>query len=126
MAKNLLGLLKAKVQESPPVDIFDSLTAADKEANKLLVEIALMISNRRKDLGFSQSELATLLDISQPMISQYESGDCNFTIETLAQVCEALKMKVSLTFQDIDGNPLTQFKDTDGSSIDCREISEAA
>lgn len=124
--KDLISALRKKAQESKPVDLFDLLTPADKDANRLIVEIALMIKSRRKDLGYSQDDLADILGISQPMVSQYESGNGNFTVETIAEICAALGMKMNVSFEDLNGVPLTQYTDKSGSIFDYKKISEAA
>ena len=82
------------------VDIFPELSNAQKETNRLVVQIANQIYNRRKELGKTQIQLADSLNIKQPMVCQWESGDCNFTISTLAEIFDALGLKINITFSN--------------------------
>lgn len=79
-------------------ELFPELTNAQKETNRLLVLIANAICARRKELKQTQSQLAQLLSVSQPMVCQWENGEYNFTIETLATVFDKLSLKVDISF----------------------------
>ena len=92
--------LKEVVSKKDSYDMFDLLTDADKEEGRLIAEISTMILKRRKELGMSQAQLAQKLEVSQPMISQWESGEYNYSISTIVKVFDALDLKVSLEFMD--------------------------
>lgn len=95
--------LRSKLnQVSRPTDLFPELSNAQKETNRLLVLIANAIHARRKELNQTQSQLANLLSVSQPMVCQWERGEYNFTIETLATVFDKLKLKVDISFVPVE------------------------
>lgn len=88
-------------------DLFPELSSAEKLANKLLAKIALQIYDRRKQLKLTQKDLAEKLCVSQPMVSQWEGGECNFSVENLANVFDSLGLSVDFVFE-----PVTQiYKD---------------
>lgn len=92
--------LKEVVSKEEKYDLFDLLTDADKEENRLIAEISSMIIKRRKELNMSQSQLAQLLEVKQPMISQWESGEYNYSISTIAKIFDALNLKIAIEFID--------------------------
>lgn len=98
---NLAEKLKAKASLAS-VDLFPNLSEAERHENKIQVAIALKISSRRKSLGYSQKDLAKKLGISQAMISQFESGDYNFTIGSLCRIMDALGLSVSFSFNETE------------------------
>lgn len=79
-------------------DLFPELSSAEKMANKLLAKVAQQIYDRRKQLHMTQKDLAEQLRVSQPMISQWESGECNFSVENLASVFDSLGVSVDFVF----------------------------
>lgn len=83
-------------------DLFPELSSAEKTANKLLAKVAQQIYDRRKHLHMTQKDLSEQLNVSQPMISQWESGECNFSIETLANVFDSLGLTVDFVFTPIE------------------------
>ena len=88
--------LKEKLNRiTQPYDLFADLSDAQKEANHLLVWIARTVYLRRKDLSWTQKQLADAMQVSQSMVCQWESGDYNFTVESLAQVFDTLGLKLS-------------------------------
>lgn len=79
-------------------ELFPELTNSQKEANRLLVLIANAICARRKEMKQTQTQLAQLLSVSQPMVCQWENGEYNFTIETLTNIFDKLKMEINISF----------------------------
>ena len=69
--------------------------------NKDLALISASIESKRINLGLSQKEFANLLGVSQGMVSRYESGEYNFSIETLNELCS----KIGLIFDPIVYDP---------------------
>jgi transcriptional regulator with XRE-family HTH domain len=55
--------------------------------------MGLYIADRRRHLGMTQSELATVTGRKQPDISVMERGTAQSTVETLVNVAEALGLK---------------------------------
>lgn len=54
------------------------------------------IQERRNELGFSQTEIAEKLGISQGQYARLESGKSEITVEKLISLCELLKMEVNI------------------------------
>ena len=50
----------------------------------------VVIKEKRKELGISQSELARRLGISQAYMNQIEQGTRNPTLPKLVKICELL------------------------------------
>ena len=44
----------------------------------------------RVDRSMNQKEFAAFMGVSQAMVSKWESGECNFTVETVSKICEKL------------------------------------
>ena len=63
------------------------------EEEKELLKLAMKISGKRKELGFSQKDLAKKAHITQQQLSKVENGfNCNLL--TFLKVCKALKISV--------------------------------
>jgi ribosome-binding protein aMBF1 (putative translation factor) len=75
--------------------LIDALSADEQEKAKLLGDIAASIQDRRRELGYTQKDLANKLGVSQVMISRWENGDENFTVSTLARISAALNMPLN-------------------------------
>ena len=96
-----MGIGKKLEQLSVKEDLFPELSSVEKATNKLLAKIASKIYRRRKQLGMTQKQLSDRLNVSQPMVSQWESGECNFTIESLVEILDTLNMNVDLVFTPV-------------------------
>ena len=67
--------------------------------NSKLTDIGLRIRQARKDKHLSQAELADLMNISTPYISELETGKANFSVETLIKLTEALQISADWLIQ---------------------------
>ena len=69
----------------------------------LHIELSQIIREARKQLNLSQKELAEKMGVKQSMVSRWESGECNYTIDTLVEIANALKLSVQcpLTFDEV-------------------------
>ena len=56
--------------------------------------IATVVIQRRVELNLSQTGLAKIAGVSQPVIARVESGDHSPTIETLIKLSTALNMEI--------------------------------
>ena len=66
------------------------------------MNISEKIRRARKEAGFTQSELAEKLGVSQAMISAYEKGLRNPKLETLQKIANVLKVNIfSLMDHDV-------------------------
>ncbi len=73
-------------------------------SRKALDEFSLQLVNYRIDHKLNQTELAHELGITQPMISQYESGTNNITVKRLCEICERIGVRVRLHYEDADNH----------------------
>ncbi len=73
-----------------------------------LLNIGLKIREQRKMLGFSQAELAEMVDITGKQIHRIECGKCSPAAITILKIIKVLKMDIRVL--DIDNlnnfNPL--------------------
>ena len=74
---------------------------------KALDDFSLQLVNYRNQKGLNQTGLARELNISQPMVSQYESGTNNITVKRLCEICEMIGVRVQISFEAAD-SPITQ------------------
>ena len=68
----------------------DYLTQEERNTAKYIAQIAVIIQKQRKEKGYTQQELANMLDVSLDVVSSWENGEENFTIETLVKISTAL------------------------------------
>lgn len=61
------------------------------------------IRNARKSAGMTQSQLAAIIGVHQKDISRWENGERTPNIESLADLCKALKVSAD-TLLDIKKN----------------------
>lgn len=66
---------------------------------KALAHISATIFKKRLELGMNQKEFAAYMNVSQGMVSKWESADYNFTISTIADICEKLGLSMDVTFE---------------------------
>lgn len=69
-------------------------------STKALDEFSLQLVNYRMEHQLNQTDLARELGITQPMISQYESGTNNITVKKLCEICEKIGVRVRLNYED--------------------------
>src|SRR3989344_687556 len=62
------------------------------------LEIAYQILQLRKQTGMSQTELARKLGTTQSNIARIETGQQNFTTDTLQKIAEAFDREVKIQF----------------------------
>ena len=60
----------------------------------LHIEISRTIRNARKQKGLSQKGLAEKMGVKQSLVSRWESSECNYTIDTLVEIADALGLSV--------------------------------
>lgn len=81
-------------------DLFSDLTAEEKSYENIMAKIAITIHNSRKKRNMNQVQFAQLMGISQTMVSKWESGDYNFTIENVIQIFEKLDLKFDIIAEE--------------------------
>ena len=80
------------------MDLVEALTkdmsVVDMAQTALHIEISRTIRNARKQKGLSQKGLAEKMGVKQSLVSRWESSECNYTIDTLVEVADALGLSV--------------------------------
>lgn len=74
------------------VDAFADISEADILSAKLKHQVARFLYLYRTQHGWQQKHLAEKLDITQGMVSKWESSNCNFSIESLAALLSKLNV----------------------------------
>lgn len=67
---------------------------------KELALISSKIQMKRLELGLNQKQFAKMMGVSQGMISKWESGEYNFTISNLIDICSKLDLRFQPTIFD--------------------------
>lgn len=62
-------------------------------------EIAYRVNHLRREKKMSQAELAKKVGTSQSNIARLESGNQNFTMQTLSRIAKALKVELKVALQ---------------------------
>lgn len=79
-------------------DLIDALTqnmtTVDIAQTALHIELSQKIREARKKLGMSQKDLAEKMGVKQSLVSRWESSECNYTIDTLVEIADALGLSV--------------------------------
>lgn len=94
--------------------LFDGvLNEEEIYVSDLLSDISNTIIKYRLELGMNQKEFASLLGVSQAMVSKWESEQYNFTIETLAKICRKLNLELNVRISNqekllVDQNKYSQ------------------
>ncbi len=81
-----------------------NMTVTEMAQTALHIQISRMIRDARRKLRMSQKDLADKMGVKQSLISRWESGDCNYTIDTLVEIANALNLSVQcpLTYDEVD------------------------
>ena len=80
------------------MDLVEALTkdmsVVDMAQTALHIEISRTIRNARKQKGLSQKGPAEKMGVKQSLVSRWESSECNYTIDTLVEIADALGLSV--------------------------------
>ena len=71
-------------------------------STKILGEFSIQLVNYRIENNLNQKQLAKELDITQPMVSQYEAGTNNISINRLCEICEKIGIRVKVDYEKAD------------------------
>ncbi len=80
--------------------IFKELSELEIATAKIKGIIAGTIANKRLELGMSQKQFADFMEVTQGMVSRWESCDYNFTIESAITIFDKLGIKFSVNIDD--------------------------
>lgn len=87
-------------------DLIDALTknmtVADMAKTALHIQIRHMIHDTRLAKGWTQKDLAEKMGVKQSLVSRWESGECNYTIDTLIDIADALGLSVQCPLKPDD------------------------
>jgi len=87
--KPISGLLNSLLS---PLEDYEIL------ASNMRYDVCMMIHEYRIKKKMNQSEFAKYMGVSQSMVSKWESGECNFSLELLAKICSKVGCEPKLTF----------------------------
>ena len=73
---------------------------AEYTSTRALDEFSAQLVDYRIRHNLNQTELAKTLEISQPMVSQYEAGTNNITVKRLCEICEKIGVRVQINYED--------------------------
>lgn len=89
--------------------LFSSLSPERKHFLKVMVLVSATIRNTRKGMSMSQKEFAQHMNVTQAMVSKWESGQYNFSMETIIRIYDRLNLP--LNFEPIDvRNPMQKYR----------------
>lgn len=85
----------------------DGLTPKEIHETKKLALISAKIQLKRSALGMTQKEFARYMGVTQGMISKWESGEYNFTLLSLDNICNKLNLCFFPVIRDKDDPAIT-------------------
>ncbi len=106
-------------------ELSENISSSELIASRLMVSISTALTKYRIVNKMDQKKFAELLDVSQPMISKYESGDYNFTIKSLSDIADKTNMELNISMDSDDiadrftvSDATAHFAKEDGVSVD--------
>ncbi len=75
------------------------LSVAALNSVKLLSKVSAKITVSRIRRNMTQKEFAEFMDVTQGMVSKWESGSYNFTIKQLCEICAKLDITPNIEFE---------------------------
>lgn len=85
------SFLKALSQYYSPADLMSAAIKSD---------LANAITVYRMEHNLSQSQLAKIVEKTQSTVAKWETGDQNFTIDTLCEIAVRLKLDLAVKLQE--------------------------
>lgn len=77
----------------------EQLSPSDLIAAEQLAKVSTAIAKKRIEMNMNQIDFAKFMDVSQGMISKWESEEYNFTVETLAKISEKLDLELDISLR---------------------------
>lgn len=62
--------------------------------------VSATIAEKRLNLGMNQTEFATHMGVSQGLVSRWENGEENFTLENLSKIAQKLSLEMQNPFKE--------------------------
>lgn len=97
--------MNKKILKAPDLEDFLKEELVDKQSRRMFTEfteqlkIAEKVSHLRRIKKMSQATLAKKVGTTQSNIARLESGNENFTIQTLSRVARALDVELKVTLK---------------------------
>ena len=88
--------IKELIKAAKPVDMFSDIPSDEKKEINLKGKIAAAIINKRYKLNMSQTEFANKMNVSQTMVSKWESGDYNFSCDIIEKLLPKIGLNLSI------------------------------
>ena len=79
----------------------ETLTPADVLSAKLMAQFSNAITSERLNLNMSQKDFAKHINATQSLISRWECGDYNFSINKIAEIAAKLDLNVDFKINAI-------------------------
>ena len=101
----------------------ETLTPADILSAKLISQFSNAITSERLKMNMSQKDFATYIGATQSLISRWECGDYNFTLNKIAEIAAKLDLNIDLNVSKY--TPVTKTTKTDDmvtTEISCKII----
>lgn len=77
-------------------DLFSDISDEQKQFIDIASSVAMIIRDKRAEMGMSQLEFAKHMNCSQTTISTWENGTNNFSLETICRIFAKLGIKAEL------------------------------
>ncbi len=101
----------------------ETLSPADVLSAKLMAQFSNAVTAKRLKLNMSQKDFAKHIDATQSLISRWECGDYNFSLNKIAEVAAKLDLDVDLKITDCTSSVEKQSDDNIVTSeIPCKII----
>lgn len=78
----------------------NTLNPSDVIEARAVSQVTSAIIEERKRLGLDQKEFADKLGVSQSLVSEWENGNSNFTIKSLAEIADKLDICLDIKIGD--------------------------
>ena len=96
------------IQNAKTVNLFSDLSQKNKKIASIKGTISAAIINKRHALRMNQTKFAEYLGCSQSMISKWEAGEYNFTIEKLFDLSEKLDLDFDIYLRPKQTLPISE------------------
>ena len=105
------------IKNAKSVDPLPDIDQAEKTAAMLKGKFAALILNKRLELRMNQTDFAESLGVSQGLVSQWEDGRYNFTLEKIGEISSKLGLEIDLTVSNGNDNNFSSNSDVCSSAI---------
>ena len=104
--------LKDKLSKAKETEwLVENKSVAEIKTLVDLAKISASIEAKRIEMNMTQAQFAKYMNVSQGMISKWESREYNFTIKALNEICEKLDLAFEANLEQKSGaSELYEFK----------------